>query len=173
MWRDTRVSNASSEPQAGVDLVAIEQLLYRYSDVVTRGAWDEDEALFVADAVLEIGSPFDARVEGVQAILDYRKASARFDFLIHTTYSPAIRLLGTGHAKATSQTREMVRDRAGTSDAAGEPAAGLNIEFYSVYYDDVLKVDGHWKFAHRRCQPIYMEAGGLTGQALTARPSLR
>ena len=156
-----------------MDLVAIEQLLYRYSDVVTRGVWAEDQALFVADAVLEIASPFDARVEGVQAILDYRKASARFEFLIHTTYSPAIRLLDPGHAKATSQTREMVRGRAATSDAVTQPATPLNIEFYSVYYDDVVKVDGDWKFAHRRCQPIYMEAGGLSGQALIARPSLR
>jgi hypothetical protein len=166
-------ADAGSELQSWTDIVAIEQLLYRYSDVVTRGVWEEDEALFVADAVLEIGSPFDARVEGVEAILDWRRATARFELLIHTTYSPAVRLLDPSHAKATAQTREMVRSRAATSDADEEPAAALNIEFSSVYYDDVVKVDGDWKFAHRRCQPIYMEAGALAGQVLVARSSLR
>jgi len=154
-----------------IDRQAIEDLLYRYSDIVTRGAWDEDESLFVPDAVLEIASPFDTRVEGAEAIRQYRAGTASFEFLIHTTFAPVIRLLAHDRAQATSQTHEMVRSLAGDATADGQPAA-LNAEFFSVYYDEILRINGDWRFAHRRCIPIYAESGALMGQALATRSSL-
>ena len=116
-----------SELRRCIDRQAIEGLLYRYSDIVTRGTWDEDETLFVPAAVLEIASPFDTRVEGGRRSGNTRTGTASFEFLIHTTFSPVIRLLAADRAQATSQTHEMVRGFASDATADGEPAA-LNAE---------------------------------------------
>jgi hypothetical protein len=160
-------------PDVGLDHLAIVDLLYRYSDSVTRGDLDRDEELFTPDAVIEIGAPFAARIEGSEAIARWRQgASATLELLVHTTYSPVVRLLGPAHAEATSQTREMVRRADGGAAAAGQPDAQTSFVFYSVYFDELVNVDGTWRFAHRRCQPIYLESGGLTGQLCVERSAL-
>jgi hypothetical protein len=152
--------------QAAIDRQSIADLLYRYSDIVTRGAWDEDVALFVDDAVVEIASPFDTRIEGQAAILEWRAGTASCELLFHITFSPSIRLLSSDRAQATSQTLEMVR---GPAAAQSEP---LNSVFRSIYYDDIVKLDEAWRFARRRCRPIYLEAGAVTGHTLAARTTL-
>ena len=153
-----------------LDQMQIVSLLHRYSDSVTRGDLDRDEELFTPDAVIEIGAPFDTRIEGSQAIRQWRTdASVALELLVHTTYSPVVHLLGPAQAEATSQTREMVRSGDPGAAVPGEGNVGVNVVFYSVYFDDLVKVEGEWKFARRFCQPIYMESGGLTGQVCTAR----
>src|SRR5690349_10620186 len=121
------------------DHQAIVELLYRYSDIVTRGAWAEDAELFTAGAVVEIASPFDVKIAGADAICAWRAGSASLEFLMHTTFSPTVRFLDADRATATSQTREMVR---GQSPAADPDAHALNTVFYSVYYDDIVNADG-------------------------------
>jgi hypothetical protein len=151
-----------------LDHLAIVNLLHRYSDSVTRGDLDHDEELFTPDAVVEIGAPFGQGIEGAPAIRTWRtSASSAFALLIHTTYSEVVDLLGPTLAKATSQTREMVRsaERAGSDEGAE-----MNVVFYSTYSDDVVKIDGEWKFAHRVCQPVYLESGGLHGQVCQPGP---
>ena len=156
-----------------LDEVEIVNLLHRYSDSVTRGDLDRDEELFTPDAVIEIGAPFESRIEGSQAIRQWRiDASVALELLVHTTYSPVVHLLGPTHAEATSQTREMVRSGDAEAAVQGEGDIGVNVVFYSLYCDDLVKVEGEWKFARRVCQPIYMESGGLTGQVCTARAAL-
>jgi len=157
-----------SDIQSALDQLAIVNVLHRYSNFVTRADLDHDEELFTSDAVIEIRAPFDTRIEGSHAIKQWRTgASGALELLVHTTYSPVIQLLDATHAEATSQTREMVR-----SSDPGDGELGMNVVFYSVYSDDLVKVDGEWKFARRVCQPIYMESGGLTGQVCTARSAL-
>jgi hypothetical protein len=151
--------------QGWLDKQVITDLLYRYSDIVTRGAWDEDRDLYTPDAVLEIASPFGTRVEGADAIRTFRAGTASFEFLRHTTYSPVVHLTHADHARVTSQTHEMVRNPAGEREA-------MNAEFYSVYYDDVVRTDAGWRFAHRRCVPTYLVSGGLDGSTPAPRASL-
>jgi hypothetical protein len=151
-----------------LDHVAIVNLLHRYSDSVTRGQLDRDEELFTPDAVVEIGEPFGQRIEGAGAIRQWRsRASADFELLIHTTYSEVVELLGPTQAKVTSQTREMVRSA--EQAAVGEGIA-MNLVFYSIYFDDLVKTDGVWKFARRVCRPIYLESGSLNGQVCQPGP---
>jgi hypothetical protein len=165
------VANADSALQIVIDRQAITDLLYRYSDIVTRGAWDEDASLFVDDAVVEIAAPFRVRLEGADAIRAWRAGTDSLELLFHTTFSPSIRILASDRAYATSQTAEMVRGPA-VNGSAGRDAQPMNTVFRSIYYDDIVRLDGAWRFAHRRCRPIYLESGALVGETLAARTTL-
>ena len=79
-------------------------------------------------------------------------------------------MLAATRGEATSQAREMVRSDHGQPagvEAARRPA---NLVFYSIYFDEVVKTDGVWRFARRTCRPIYIEEGGLTGQLCVTGP---
>jgi hypothetical protein len=43
---------------------------------------------------------------------------------------------------------------------------------YGIYYDELAKVDGAWRFALRRLQPIFMDTGDLVGPAPISRAGL-
>ena len=47
---------------------AIEQLIHRYSDAITRADWDQHEAVFAPDATIEVASPFEFKAAGAHAI---------------------------------------------------------------------------------------------------------
>jgi hypothetical protein len=162
-----------ADVRAWIDRQAIEDLIHRYSDAVTRADWDQHEAVFAPDAILEVASPFDFRAEGARAIREQTSiGSARLDFLIQTVDSSVIRLSGPDRAHATSTIHEMGRGLA--PGLSGEEAdEWLNWEQYGVYYDDIVKLDGEWKFAHRFCQPIYyVGTDALMGEAIAARSAL-
>jgi hypothetical protein len=162
-----------AEVREWIDRQAIEDLIHRYSDAVTRADWDQHEAVFAPDAILEVASPFDFRAEGARAIREQTSVgSAKLEFLIQTVDSSVIRLLGPDRAYATSTIHEMGRGM--SPGPTGEDAdVWLNWEQYGVYYDDVVKLEGEWKFAHRFCQPIYyLGTDALTGEAIAARSSL-
>jgi hypothetical protein len=165
------VATNDSALQLLIDHQAIMDLLYRYSDIVTRGAWDEDASLFAEDAVVEIAAPFSVRLEGADAIRTWRAGTDSLELLFHTTFSPSIRVLAGDRAYATSQTSEMVRGPAITEPARPD-AEPLNTMFRSIYYDDIVKFDGAWRFAHRRCRPVYLESGALVGATLASRGTL-
>jgi hypothetical protein len=57
-----------SELRAWIDRQAIADLIHRYSDATTRADWDQLQAVFASDAVLEVTSPFDFRAEGAAHI---------------------------------------------------------------------------------------------------------
>jgi hypothetical protein len=162
--------SAGDQHDAGntTDRLQIIDLLNRYSNTVTTGTLDGDEELFVPEAVIEIGSPYDIRVEGRAAIRTWRRdASAGLELLVHTTYSPEIQFVGTDRAEVTSQTREMARSasRADTADQAG---IIMNVVIYSVYHDQRGKSGGNWRFARRTARPVYLERGSLSGEAFAS-----
>jgi hypothetical protein len=165
------LASEESALQMVIDQQAIADLLYRYSDIVTRGAWDEDASLFVDHAVVAIAAPFSVRLEGADAIRAWRAGTDSLELLFHTTFSPSIRILANDRAYATSQTAEMVRGPA-VDGSAGRDAQPVNTFFRSIYYDDIVKLDGAWRFAHRRCRPVYLESGVLVGETLAARATL-
>jgi hypothetical protein len=157
---------------ASVECHAIEQLIHRYSDAVTRADWDQHEGVFAADAIIEVASPFDFRAEGARAIREQTSAgSARLDFLIHRVDSVVVELLDADHAQATSTIHEMGRGPA--PGLSGDQAdTWLNWEQYAIYYDDIARIDGAWKFTHRYCQPLYYRSDAHPGQAIAARSAL-
>jgi len=41
----------------------------------------------------------------------------------------------------------------GDGSALAETGEQLNVDMYGIYYDDVARIDGKWKFTHRRFVP--------------------
>ena len=147
------MSDPDDEGRAA-DHLAILNLLSRYANSVTLGNLDEDEELFTSDAVVEVGPPVNARIEGAPAIASWRRtAAAGLELLVLSTYSAEVRFLGTDRAEVVSQSREMIR-------AAGD--AGSTVS-QAIYTDSVVRAGTGWRFAHRVARPLYTESGTLQG----------
>jgi hypothetical protein len=48
----------------------------------------------------------------------------------------------------------------------------MNLEQYGIYFDDVAKIDGDWRFTHRLFVPLYIGPDCVTGQVVTPRSAL-
>ena len=161
-----------SELRAWIDRLAITDLINRYSDATTRADWDQLEAVFAAHAVLEVSSPFDFRAEGATEIRNVMSGgSDRLDFLIHRVDSVVVDLQGTDRAQ---QRRRSMNCRGASPNPDG---TGTDVRLdwfqYGVYYDDIAKIDGEWKFACRFCQPLlYVGEDAVPGDAIAVRTGL-
>lgn len=162
-----------SELRAWIDRLAITELIHRYSDATTRADWVQLEAVFASDAVLEVSSPFDFRAEGATEIRSAMSGgSDRLDFLIHRVDSVVIDLQGADRAQATSTIHELGRGASPNPDGTGADV-WMDWFQYGVYYDDIVKIDGEWKFARRFCQPLlYVGEDAVAGDAIATRTSL-
>lgn len=155
-------SNPAGDTARWIDKLAIQELIVRYSDAATRGSWDEFESLWVKDAVWETAAPINDKTVGARAIRDQVMRNLEGeDFLVQMTHGSVITLQGEDRASATTTMHAIAR--------RGDVHAVTN---YGVYFDDLVKVDGDWKFAKRRLQPIYLESDPLPGVAPISRDQL-
>jgi len=46
------------------------------------------------------------------------------------------------------------------------------LEQYAIYFDDLARIEGSWKFTHRLFVPIYVGRDCATGDLLTQRSAL-
>jgi SnoaL-like protein len=163
----------TGELQTWVDRFAITELINRYSDATTRADWDQLEAVFAPDAILEVSSPFDFRAEGATSIRDTMSAgSDRLDFLIHRVDSIVIDLQSNERAQATSTIHELGRGASPNPDGTGTDVL-LDWFQYGVYYDDIVKINGAWKFSRRYCQPLlYVGDNAVPGDRIAVRTQL-
>jgi hypothetical protein len=165
------LARTETELRGWLDRLAIQDLLYRYSDAVTRADWGQCEAVFAPDAIWE--SPaMGTRFEDRAAFLEVLKATATSGVLIQTASAPVIRLTGPDRAQATITVHELVRGATVIDSTYGAEGAELNFEQYGVYFDDIARTGGEWKFTHRLFVPIYMCAGCVTGDVVTQRSAL-
>jgi len=161
------------DARAWEDRDAIEQLIYRYTDAVTRADYEQMATVFADDAVWEspiLGMHFTSARE----FIDFQiEGSASLDVLIQTAANPVIDLVGPDRATATTNIREIIRGtNAGDVVFGGAEGDELNIDQYGIYFDEVVKVDNTWKFARRVFVPILI-APGVAGEMTTARPITR
>ena len=160
-----------SEGGEWIDRLAIADLIHRYADSVTRADWDQTGSIFAPDAIWE--SPALAlRFEGAQAFRDFLVQTTGNDLLILTGQPPVIRLAPNGQAEATTIVHELSRGEARADSTLGEAGAPRNHELYGIYYDDVAKFDGEWKFTHRLFVPVYVRTDCVSGEVLTPRFAL-
>jgi hypothetical protein len=119
--------------------------------------------------------PTDSRSKygSAREFLDMLAETTAFDLLIQTAHSPVIELVDDTHAKATTTVRELVLGQASTDNALGETGTVQNFEQFGVYFDDIVKDGGEWKFARRLFVPMYVSVGAITGQAMAPRTSLQ
>jgi hypothetical protein len=158
------------ESREWIDRLAIADLIYRYSDGVTRGDWDQVEAVFAPDAIWE--SPvLGMRYESARSFREFME-STTFELLIQTPHAPVIRLLGPHQAQTTTTIHELGRGVQPFDNAFGEAGTPLNFEQYGVYHDDLAELDGRWRFTHRLFAPLHFRADCVTGEVPTARSTL-
>jgi hypothetical protein len=163
------LAETETELRSWLDRLAIQDLLYRYTDAVTRADWDQCEAAFVPDAIWEspgMGLRFENRAEFLEAL---RGLSG---LLIQTASAPVITLTGPDQAHATITIHEVVRGPSETDTVSGDAGTELNFEQYGVYFDDIARTGSEWKFTHRLFVPIYVHSGCVTGDVVTPRSAL-
>ena len=145
-----------------LDKLAIQETIVRYSDAATRGDWDAFASLWVDDAVWEVGPPVDTRVEGASTIVATARASVDAeDFLVQMTHGSVVTIRGDGRASATTTIHALARRE-------GEH----QITNLGVYYDELIEVDGEWKFTWRLLQPVYSDPSPLPGTVPITRAAL-
>ena len=142
------------------DRLAVVDLVHRYSSALTRRAWAEAEALFAPDAVWE--SPeLRMRFENPRDFFASFAGAPDTEVFLQYTHDTVVDFTGPDHARATTTVVELIRK----TDAA-------NVAQYALYVDDVARVDGEWKFTHRRFRPLYVDTGAVTGRAFPVPPEL-
>jgi SnoaL-like domain len=158
------------ERREWLDRLAIQDLINRYSDAVTRADWDQCEAVFAPHAVWE--SPLGLRFESRAAFLEILRSTTSNDLLIQTPHSSVITLTDTDQAKATTTIHELSRGVGPADSKLGKAGTELNVEQYGIYYDDLARIDGEWKFTRRVFVPVYISVGSVNGDVFTQRSAL-
>ena len=122
------------------DCIAIQQVISRYSSVVSRRAWSELETLFTPDASWEvIGGP-GVRLNGLDLLPGIRALVEQHTASLFQMNCPAVVAVDGDRATAMSNMYEF-----------GESPDKLNRFEATGIYDDVLvRRDGSWCFASRR-----------------------
>ena len=148
---------------AWVDKLAIQELILTYSDAATRGDWATFAMLWAPDAVWEVGAPIGSRVEGADAIIEVASTNVDGeDFLVQMPHGSLVRLVDDDHATATTMIHALARK--------GDEHSVTN---YGIYYDELVRIDGEWRFARRLLQPVYSETEPLPGVVPVTRDDLK
>lgn len=162
--KEHRVDDTSppSDLAAWVDKLAIQELIYRYSDAASRGDWDVFATLWTRDAIWEVAPPVGSRVVGAEAIVEtVIKNLTGEDFLLQMTHGAVITLHDDDRATSTTTIHAIARRR-GEHDVTN----------YGIYYDELVKVSGTWKFSRRRLVPVYSDPTPLSGDNPISRDDL-
>jgi len=164
-----------SEVQEWLDRQAILDLIHRYSDSITRGDYERTAAVFAPDAVWEepqAGLRFETAGEFIEFLA---AGTTSTEVLIQTPHSPVVELVGAGKAKATTTIHEFGRGVVTAEYMFGGVGTELNFDRYGIYYDQLAKFDGEWKFTHRIWSAFFTSTdcvvGGISGDRPLLRPS--
>jgi hypothetical protein len=155
------------------DRNAIEQLIYCYSDAVTRADYVQMATVFTEDAVWE--SPIlELHFETAREFIDFQAdGGSALDVLIQTASNPLIDLVADDRATASTNIREIIRGTNPNDGPYGAAGTAINVDQYGIYFDDISKFDGMWKFTHRTFVPILIAQGTVVGDIVTTRPITR
>ncbi len=150
-----------TSPRALLDRVAIQELVYRYSDSITRGDWEGTADTLTVDVVWEMPT-LKLHFENSDAFLDYLRSTLATDsVLIQTAHGSVIDFTGRDTATATTTINEIVR------------SPTVNGVLHAVFFDELTRQGDGWRFCHRLCVPLYSEVGGVNGKQLARRPVQR
>jgi ketosteroid isomerase-like protein len=153
--------DASDDVARAVDELAIRGLIARWSDASTRGDWDAFEALCTPDTIWDQDAPIDKRIVGARAIRENVEGSLPLmDFFLQMPQTSVVDVLGDDRATA----RTMIH-------AVGR-RGDLSFTNYGMYYDELAKIEGEWKFAVRRLVLVYSDPTPHVGTAYKTRAEL-
>jgi hypothetical protein len=144
------------------DRLAIRELVDRYNDAINHREWTVLTGLFTPDAVWEMAAPVNLRFEGAPKIAGgIRWSVSRQDVLVQVSSAVVIEGNGPDRASVRSTMIEFGRPREGEP---GMHSAG-------TYYDQVSRVDGVWRFAHRVFRVRYTDNVAVPGEVHENRAS--
>lgn len=132
--------------------VAVTRLYAAYADVVTRRAWSELDALFVPRAPIHIDRVNAPGLElaGPAAFGEFVAASIdRFEFFEFVILNHVVRVLSDAAARGRLYMVELRQDR----------ATGERSNAFGVYHDELVVLDGRWRFAERHYQSLARRTG--------------
>ena len=157
--------------QEWVDRLAIQDLICRYCDSVTRGDYEHTATLFAPDAIWE--EQGGMRFESAREFIDYLvEGSASLELLIQTPHSSVIEFPESGRAKVSTMIREIVRGVGGGRSALDEAGIELNVDRFGIYHDELNKFGSEWKFTRRTFVPFFTAMGSVIGEVSGTRPLL-
>jgi hypothetical protein len=162
------LADTELELRSWLDRLAVQDLIFRHSDAVTRADWAQCETLYARDAIWELPA-HGIHLSSAAALMDMLKGTSTSEVMIQTPHAPVINLVGSDRAQATTTIHEWIR---GVSPVDGNKGDQINFEAYGVYFDDVTRIDGEWKFTHRLYRLIYEGNGAVTGDVVTQRSDL-
>jgi hypothetical protein len=165
------------EVRAWLDRLAIQDLIYRYSDALTRADLKQSASLVAPDLIWEIPK-YGLRYESAAAFLEMLAGLSKSPLLIQTPHAPVINLIDPDKAQATTTIHEWSRIVSPVDAASSGSGTNVHIgqevnqEEYGIYFDDVARINGDWKFTHRLYVPMYNSQGCVTGDVVTPRSEL-
>jgi hypothetical protein len=161
------------EVRAWLDRLTIQDLIYRHSDALTRADWRQVEALYALDAIWETPA-LGLRYDGVAALIEMLGETSSHEVYVQTPHAPVINLIAADEAQATTTIHEWLRGVSKIESRPMDIQSGdqVNLEAYGVYYDDIARIEGEWRFTHRVYVPIYIGAGAVMGDVVTPRSDL-
>lgn len=146
MTADRSADRTADHIAETVDHAGIERLQRAYADVVNRRDWPALEDLFTADATLDLDlvTSEPRRIVGPAAIGDFiGRAVERFAFFQFVILNSHVDLGPDGDADAATVRLFMCELRQAVDETGRVDAFGL-------YRDRYVRLDGGWRFAHRR-----------------------
>jgi len=143
-----------------VDHNAIERLVPRYADVITRRALQAMPALFVADMPLQLDlvtSPLREMTGAVEIGNFIDGAVQRFSFFEFVPLNLHVELYPNGDRRTATARLWMCEIRCG---ADGHDGAGNWSTAYGLYDDTFCKVQERWWFARRSYRSLARTGDG-------------
>lgn len=146
------------------DRLEIADLVARFDDAVNRRDVEEFAPLWCEDAVWEIGEPMPMHVEGAGAILEtWQLMVASTVWLFRGSFAGVV-TIEDDHARGRWPCVET-----GTFAATAEaPARGYDNR--AIYDDIYVRVDGLWRFQHRRYVYLWLSSDALPGAPVPPAP---
>jgi SnoaL-like protein len=139
--------------------LALMRLQRAYADIATRRAWPEIASLAIPDARFSFDTRSGRIVEviGAEAFGEFgARSTDRFSFYEYVPLNTVVAISTTESARGRSYSLELCEDR----------DTGEWINFYGLYHDDYVLLDGTWRFARRQYQTL----GRRTGDRMEAFP---
>ncbi len=166
----SRASDA--EIREWLDRLAIQDLIHRYSDAVTRADYEQMATVFASDAVWEsplLGMRYEQASDFIAMQIE---GSDSLDVLIQTAHNPVVTFDASDMAHATTTIHERIRGIAGEvgDGLLGDAGSELNVDQFGIYFDEFERIDGDWKFTHRLFVPFLIGSGTVAGDVVTTRP---
>jgi ketosteroid isomerase-like protein len=140
--------------EALLDEYSVRRLGEMFADAANRREYDRFASLWTDDGLWEIGEPIEVQFEGRAGIRSgIEQMLGRWDFFAQMPHAFSAEIDGD-RAVAYWTMQEVAR-------SADMAQGNSNI---ALYLDELVRVEGAWKFRSRRYRTIYSDSAPLTGQ---------